>query len=106
MIGTQARLLGEEHVRLELTSSLGGHRISTESAVGGTLVQGFATAHRRRQSAMCGGEALYERPADRRFGGDAVPAKAARQLEADMLLTEEARLGTDHVYRAGKPGCQ
>ncbi len=61
---------------------------------------------RRLASAMCGGEALYERPADRRFGGDAVPAKAARQLEADMLLTEEARLGTDHVYRAGKPGCQ
>ncbi|QBJ95111.1 DUF1729 domain-containing protein [Rhodococcus sp. ABRD24] len=61
---------------------------------------------RRLAAAMCGGDSLYERPADRRFGGDAVPAKAARQLEADVLLTEEARLGSDDVYRSGKPGCQ
>ncbi|TQF67217.1 DUF1729 domain-containing protein [Rhodococcus spelaei] len=61
---------------------------------------------RRLASAMCGGADLYERPADRRFGGDAVPAKAARQLEADVLLTEDARLGDDEVYRSGLPGCQ
>jgi len=61
---------------------------------------------RRLASAMCGGADLYERPADRRFGGDAVPAKAARQLEADMLLHEQARLGADDVYRSGLPGCQ
>ncbi|MFC9790254.1 fatty acid synthase subunit beta domain-containing protein [Rhodococcus sp. NPDC127528] len=60
---------------------------------------------RRLASAMCGGADLYERPADRRFGGDAVPAKAARQLEADVLLTEDARLGDDEVYRSGLPGC-
>ncbi|MFC4603300.1 fatty acid synthase subunit beta domain-containing protein [Rhodococcus kronopolitis] len=61
---------------------------------------------RRLAAAMCGGADLYERPADRRFGGDAVPAKAARQLEADMLLTDGARLGADDVYRAGTPGCR
>lgn len=61
---------------------------------------------RRLASAMCGGADLYERPADRRFGGDSVPAQAARQLEADMLLTCEARLGDDDVYRSGLPGCQ
>ncbi|GAA4481694.1 type I polyketide synthase [Rhodococcus olei] len=61
---------------------------------------------RRLASAMCGGTDLYERPADRRFGGDAVPAKAARQLEADVLLSEDARLGADDVYRSGLPGCK
>ncbi|MGO4203547.1 fatty acid synthase subunit beta domain-containing protein [Rhodococcus sp. TAF43] len=61
---------------------------------------------RRLAAAMCGGDSLYERPADRRFGGDSVPAKASRQLEADMLLAEDARLGSDHVYRLGNPGCQ
>jgi fatty acid synthase len=61
---------------------------------------------RRLAAAMCGGADLYERPADRRFGGDAVPAKAARQLEADVLLTPDARLGDDDVYRSGMPGCR
>lgn len=61
---------------------------------------------RRLVRAMCGGAGLYERPADRRFGGDGVPAKAARQLEADVLLTPEARLGDGDVYRSGLPGCQ
>ncbi|MFD6859647.1 fatty acid synthase subunit beta domain-containing protein [Rhodococcus sp. NPDC060090] len=61
---------------------------------------------RRLASAMTGGAALYERPADRRFGGDSVPAAAARQLEADVLLTDDARLGDDDVYRSGLPGCK
>ncbi|WP_305091979.1 type I polyketide synthase [Prescottella sp. R16] len=61
---------------------------------------------RRLASAMCGGDALYERPADRRLGGDSVPAKVTRQLEADVLLDEDARLGADSVYFTGKPGCQ
>ena len=56
----------------------------------------------RLAQAMCGGDALYERPADRRLGDD---EKAARQLEANVLLTEEARLGADGVYSAG-PGCR
>lgn len=61
---------------------------------------------RRLASAMTGGAALYERPADRRFGGDAVPAAAARQLEADVLLSDEARLGDGDVYSSGLPGCK
>ncbi|WP_137875284.1 type I polyketide synthase [Rhodococcus sp. Q] len=61
---------------------------------------------RRLAAAMCGGADLYERPADRRFGGDAVPAKAARELEADVLLSEAARLGDGDVYRSGLPGCK
>ncbi|MFD4292504.1 fatty acid synthase subunit beta domain-containing protein [Rhodococcus sp. NPDC058532] len=61
---------------------------------------------RRLASAMCGGGDLYERPADRRFGGDTVPAKAARELEADVLLTEAARLGDGDVYSSGLPGCK
>ncbi len=61
---------------------------------------------RRLASAMCGGSDLYERPADRRFGGDSVPAKAARELEANVLLSETARLGDGDVYRAGLEGCK
>lgn len=57
--------------------------------------------------AMCGGDALYERPADRRLGGDGTPAKQSRQLEADMLLSQEARLGADGVYVAKYgPACR
>ncbi|NMD95112.1 DUF1729 domain-containing protein [Rhodococcus sp. BL-253-APC-6A1W] len=61
---------------------------------------------RRLASAMAGGAALYQRPADRRFGGDAVPAAAARHLEAAVLLDADARLGDDDVYRPGLPGCK
>jgi len=61
---------------------------------------------RRLAKAMVGGGSLYERPADRRFGGDSVPAAASRQLEADVLLTEAARLGADDVYSSGLPGCK
>ncbi|WP_040865363.1 type I polyketide synthase [Nocardia exalbida] len=55
--------------------------------------------------AMCGGAPLYERPADRRLGGDGTPAKRARQLEADVLLSPEARLAEDGSYRAKGIGC-
>ncbi|WP_197480897.1 beta-ketoacyl synthase N-terminal-like domain-containing protein, partial [Rhodococcus sp. EPR-157] len=61
---------------------------------------------RRLISAMVGGDALYERPDDRRLGHDGTPAKATRELEADVLLTEAARLGDDDVYRSGLPGCK
>ncbi|MFZ2176499.1 MAG: fatty acid synthase subunit beta domain-containing protein [Rhodococcus sp. (in: high G+C Gram-positive bacteria)] len=61
---------------------------------------------RRLAKAMCGGDSLYERPADRRFGGDSVPAAASRQLEADVLLTRSARLGSGDVYTSGLPGCK
>ena len=64
------------------------------------------TGKRRLAAAMTGGAALYQRPADRRFGGDAVPAAAARQLEADVLLDADARLGDDDVYRSALPGCK
>ena len=60
---------------------------------------------RRLISAMVGGNALYERPDDRRLGHDGTPATASRELEASMLLTEAARLGDDDVYRSGLPGC-
>ncbi|MET0927894.1 MAG: beta-ketoacyl synthase, partial [Aeromicrobium sp.] len=43
--------------------------------------------------AMYGGEALYERPADRRLGSAGV-----RRREAGMLLDPEARLGDDGAY--------
>ncbi|WP_405133105.1 fatty acid synthase subunit beta domain-containing protein [Nocardia sp. NBC_01388] len=58
----------------------------------------------RLTEAMCGGAPLYERPADRRLGGDGTPAKKSRQLEADMLLSAQARLGTDATYVAVPPG--
>lgn len=58
----------------------------------------------RITEAMCGGAPLYERPADRRLGGDGTPAKQSRQLEADMLLSHQARLGTDAAYVAVPPG--
>lgn len=54
----------------------------------------------RFAEAMCGGTPLYERPADRRLGGEGTPAAKVRQLEADMLLSAEARLATDGTYRA------
>ncbi len=49
---------------------------------------------RRLASAIAGGPALYERPADRRFGHDS-PEK---RQEADMLLDPSARLGEDGWY--------
>ncbi|SUA47292.1 Actinorhodin polyketide putative beta-ketoacyl synthase 1 [Nocardia africana] len=54
----------------------------------------------RLVEAMCGGEPLYERPADRRLGGEGTPAKQIRQLEADVLLSAEARLGAEGLYLA------
>ncbi|NLE82289.1 MAG: DUF1729 domain-containing protein [Rhodococcus sp.] len=61
---------------------------------------------RRLVEAMVGGAELYERPANRRFGGDKAPAAVARQLEADVLVSGEARLGADGVYSSGLPGCK
>ena len=62
---------------------------------------------RRLAKAMCGGDSLYERPADRRLGADGTPAKASRQLEADMLLERgrTTRRRSD-VYRSSLPGCK
>ncbi|MGV9832804.1 fatty acid synthase subunit beta domain-containing protein [Nocardia niigatensis] len=62
----------------------------------------------RFAEAMCGGAPLYERPADRRLGGDGTPAKQSRQLEADVLLSPAARLNSDAVYVAVPkgPACQ
>ena len=51
----------------------------------------------RLASAIAGGPALYERPADRRFNHDS-PEK---RQEADMLLDPDSRLGEDGWY--GKP---
>lgn len=59
----------------------------------------------RFAEAMCGGAPLYERPADRRLGPDGTPAKQIRQLEADVLLSPEARLAADGRYRADGFGC-
>ncbi|WP_406236874.1 fatty acid synthase subunit beta domain-containing protein [Nocardia sp. NBC_01009] len=59
----------------------------------------------RITEAMCGGAALYERPADRRLGADGTPAKQIRQLEADVLLSADARLAADGTYRADGWGC-
>nr|WP_324192968.1 polyketide synthase [Nocardia transvalensis] len=56
--------------------------------------------------AMCGGAPLYERPADRRLGADGTPAKQARQLEADVLLSHEARLTENGVYTVPGTGCK
>ncbi len=59
----------------------------------------------RFAEAMCGGAPLYERPADRRLGGDGTPAKQSRELEANVLLSTEARLSGDGAYRADGFGC-
>ncbi|WP_420873764.1 fatty acid synthase subunit beta domain-containing protein [Nocardia huaxiensis] len=60
----------------------------------------------RMTEAMCGGAPLYERPADRRLGGDGTPAKKVRQLEADMLLSPAARLnGEAYVAVPKGPAC-
>jgi fatty acid synthase len=59
----------------------------------------------RFTEAMCGGAPLYERPADRRLGGEGTPAKQIRQLEADVLLSADARLAGDGRYRADGWGC-
>ncbi|WP_267469509.1 DUF1772 domain-containing protein [Nocardia elegans] len=59
----------------------------------------------RIAEAMCGGAPLYERPADRRLGGDGTPATRVRQLEADVLLSPQARLGVDGTYRTDGSGC-
>ncbi|BBY92820.1 type I polyketide synthase [Mycobacterium gallinarum] len=48
----------------------------------------------RLASAIAGGRPLYEKPADRRFGGDV----AEKRQEAAMLLDESSRLGEDDVY--------
>lgn len=53
----------------------------------------------RISEAMCGGSALYERPADRRLGADGTPAEQIRELEADVLLSDRARLSADGAYR-------
>jgi len=45
-------------------------------------------------SAIAGGPAMYERPADRRFGHDG-PEKPQ---EAAMLLDPASRLGGDDIY--------
>ncbi|MFH5230756.1 fatty acid synthase subunit beta domain-containing protein [Antrihabitans spumae] len=63
-----------------------------------------ANGRQKLSQSMCGGDNLYQRPADRRLGGDDVAAGKIRQLEADMLLSETARLGNDGVYNAGT-GC-
>ncbi|MEO6471715.1 MAG: beta-ketoacyl synthase N-terminal-like domain-containing protein, partial [Aeromicrobium sp.] len=49
----------------------------------------------RLTQAMCGGQTMYERPADRRLGDTGVRAR-----EAAMLLDPQARLGVDGVYEA------
>ncbi len=51
---------------------------------------------RRLASAIAGGPAMYEKPADRRFHHDA-PEK---RQEADMLLDPQSRLGEDGWYGA------
>ena len=53
----------------------------------------------RLMASMVGGDALYQRPADRRLGSDGEKA-----LEAAVLLSSDARLGEDGTYRTG-PGC-
>ncbi|MGY2062823.1 hypothetical protein ACW9HQ_48730, partial [Nocardia gipuzkoensis] len=63
------------------------------------------SGRQRLVEAMCGGAPLYERPADRRLGGEGTPAKQIRQLEADVLLAGEARLA-DGVYTIPGTGCQ
>ncbi|WP_454199452.1 fatty acid synthase subunit beta domain-containing protein [Nocardia sp. Marseille-Q1738] len=63
------------------------------------------SGRQRFVEAMCGGAPLYERPADRRLGGEGTSAKRIRQLEADVLLSPDARLAEDGAYRANGLGC-
>nr|WP_246231325.1 type I polyketide synthase [Mycolicibacterium sediminis] len=54
------------------------------------------TGQRRLASAIAGGPALYEKPADRRFNHDA--AESEKRQEAAMLLDVDSRLGEDGWY--------
>ncbi|WP_435829327.1 fatty acid synthase subunit beta domain-containing protein [Nocardia fusca] len=54
---------------------------------------------RRFTEAMCGGAPLYEKPADRRLGAEGTPGAETRELEAEVLLSRNARLAEDGVYR-------
>jgi fatty acid synthase len=65
----------------------------------------LAAAHAREvagrvriSSAMHGGDALYERPADRRV--------SSRDDESALLLSNDARLGEDGVYLVPGAGCR
>jgi fatty acid synthase len=61
-----------------------------QQRAGARVLQGQRTL----ASAIAGGPALYEKPADRRFNHDS-PEK---RQEADMLLDPESRLGEDGWY--------
>ncbi|HEY9305275.1 MAG TPA: beta-ketoacyl synthase N-terminal-like domain-containing protein, partial [Mycobacterium sp.] len=54
---------------------------------------------RRLASAIAGGPAMYERPADRRFDHEV----SEKRQEATMLLDAEARLGDGDLYRHNHP---
>ncbi|MGL4305577.1 MAG: 3-oxoacyl-ACP synthase, partial [Mycobacteriaceae bacterium] len=57
---------------------------------------------RQRAWAMCGGPALYQRPADRRFEHSKDGADSAEKAyEAALLLDSGVRLGADDVYLTG-----
>jgi fatty acid synthase len=51
---------------------------------------------RRLASAIAGGEPMYQRPPDRRFGDHG----AEKRQEASMLLNPAARLGDGDIYEA------
>ena len=56
--------------------------------------------NQRLLQAMCGGEAAYRRPADRRFD----ETVDEHDAEASVLLDPAVRLGTDGAYGAGIVG--
>ena len=87
--GHVSGLLAVVHPQAFLASLPAAERADYEARATQRGVEG----RMRLVESMCGGEPMYERPADRRFGSQGV-----RELEAATMLDPDARLGDGDVY--------
>ena len=87
--GHVSGLLAVVHPQAFLASLPADERADYEARAAQRRVDG----RMRLVESMCGGEPMYERPADRRFGAEGV-----RELEAATMLDPDARLGEGNVY--------
>lgn len=92
--GHVSGLVALVHPQAFLATLSAEERADYERRAGARVLAG----QHRLASAIAGGRPLYEKPADRRFGGD-TPEK---RQEAAMLLSTASRLGDDDVYVAGQ----
>nr|WP_245541589.1 type I polyketide synthase [Smaragdicoccus niigatensis] len=116
LVWARKSLVFENGLKAGLVTSLGFGHVSglvcvahpqafIESIPEGKRAEYLAAAQAREiagrvriSSAMHGGDALYERPADRRV--------ASRDDEGALLLSNDARLGEDGVYLVPGAGCR